>query len=77
MEKSKVYFTNFRATVQENIQQKLVRLMKTAGMDSIDFDKNIQRLRFILVNRVIWPISGRIMQKQWLILCGVLVENHF
>lgn len=41
MEKSKVYFTNFRATVQENIQQKLVRLMKTAGMDSIDFDKKI------------------------------------
>ena len=39
MEKSKVYFANFRATVQENIQQKLVRLMKTAGMDTIDFDK--------------------------------------
>lgn len=39
MEKSKVYFTNFRATIRENIQQKLVRLMKTAGMDTIDFDK--------------------------------------
>lgn len=39
MEKSKVYFANFRATVQENIQQKLARLMKTAGMDTIDFDK--------------------------------------
>lgn len=39
MEKSKVYFANFRATVRENIQQKLVRLMKTAGMDTIDFDK--------------------------------------
>ena len=38
MEKSKVYFANFRATVQENIQQKLARLMKTAGMDTIDFD---------------------------------------
>ena len=72
MEKSKVYFTNFRATVQENIQQKLVRLMT-----ALILIKNIQRLRFILVNRVIWPISGRIMQKQWLILCGVLVENHF
>ena len=39
MEKSKVYFANFRATVRENIQQKLVRLMKTAGMDTIDFDR--------------------------------------
>lgn len=39
MEKSKVYFANFRATVQENIQQKLARLMQTAGMDTIDFDK--------------------------------------
>ena len=38
MEKSKVYFANFRATVRENIQQKLVRLMKTAGMDAIDFN---------------------------------------
>ena len=39
MEKSKVYFANFRATVHENIQQKLTRLMKTAGMDTIDFQK--------------------------------------
>ena len=38
MEKSKVYFANFRATIRENIQQKLVRLMKTAGMDTIDFN---------------------------------------
>ena len=45
MEKSKVYFTNFRATVQENIQQKLVRLMKTAGMDSIDFDKKYTAIK--------------------------------
>ena len=39
MEKSKVYFANFRASVHENIQKKLVRLMKTAGMDTIDFER--------------------------------------
>ncbi len=34
---SKVYFTDFRATYSENLQQKLTRLMKTAGMGDIDF----------------------------------------
>ncbi len=32
MAKSKVYFTNFRTTLQENQLQKLARLVKTAGM---------------------------------------------
>ena len=51
MEKSKVYFANFRATPRENIQQKLVRLMKTAGMDTIDFEtlnKAIQDLAAVV-----------------------------
>lgn len=34
---SKVYFADLRADVQENLQQKLTRLMKTAGMGDIDF----------------------------------------
>ncbi len=38
MEKSKVYFTNFRTTSDENTQQKLARLMATAGMGDIDFE---------------------------------------
>ena len=29
---SKVYFADLRADVHENLQQKLTRLMKTAGM---------------------------------------------
>ena len=37
MEPSKVYFTNFRTTSDENRIQKLKRLMLTAGMDRIDF----------------------------------------
>ena len=37
MEKAKVYFTSFKATEQENLLQKLHRLMKTAGFEQIDF----------------------------------------
>lgn len=37
MEKSKVYFTNMRTSFNENLPQKLARLMKTAGIGEIDF----------------------------------------
>ena len=37
MEKAKVYYTSMRATGNENITQKLVRLAKTAGIENIDF----------------------------------------
>ena len=36
---SKVYYADLRATYRENLQQKLTRLMTTAGMGEIDFDK--------------------------------------
>lgn len=35
---SKVYWADFRADFRENLQQKLTRLMKTAGMGEIDFE---------------------------------------
>ena len=37
MEKSKVYFANFRATAKLNLLQKLERLVKQAGIEQIDF----------------------------------------
>lgn len=37
MEKSKVYFTNLRATSKMNLLQKLERLVKEAGIEQIDF----------------------------------------
>ena len=37
MKKSKVYFTTFKATEQENLLQKLHRLMKSAGFEEIEF----------------------------------------
>jgi len=39
VEKSKVYFTNMRTTTNENLQQKLSRLIKTAGINQIAFTK--------------------------------------
>ena len=38
MEKSKVYFTNLRAKNNDNLQQKLERLIRKAGIGDIDFD---------------------------------------
>lgn len=37
MEKAKVYYTDFKTSFSENIPQKLERLIKTAGIDQIDF----------------------------------------
>ena len=41
MEASNVYFTSFKATEHENLLQKLHRLMKTAGFETIDFTDKI------------------------------------
>lgn len=45
MEKSKVYFTDFHVTMNENLQQKLSRLIRTAGMSQIDFDKKYAAIK--------------------------------
>ncbi len=37
MEKSKVFFTDFRTSFTENLMQKLNRLVRTAGISQIDF----------------------------------------
>ncbi len=42
---SKVYFTDFRANFRENLQQKLTRLMKTAGMGNIDFNEKFVAIK--------------------------------
>ena len=45
MEKSKVYFTNMRTSFNENLPQKLKRLIKKAGIDSIDFDEKYTAIK--------------------------------
>ena len=42
---SKVYFANLRADYHENLQQKLTRLMKTAGMGNIDFNEKFVAIK--------------------------------
>ena len=45
MDKAKVYFTSFKATGQENLLQKLHRLMKTAGFETIDFQEKYTAIK--------------------------------
>ncbi|MDO4518867.1 MAG: DUF362 domain-containing protein [Eubacteriales bacterium] len=45
MEKAKVYFTSFKATSHENLLQKLHRLMKTAGFETIDFNEKYAAIK--------------------------------
>lgn len=45
MEKSKVYFTDMHVTFKENLQQKLKRLIKTAGIGEIDFNKKYAAIK--------------------------------
>ena len=42
---SKVYFADLRADYHENLQQKLTRLMKAAGMGEIDFNEKFVAIK--------------------------------
>lgn len=84
MAPSKVYFTNFRTTFQENLIQKLSRLVLTAGMDQIDFkDKYVAikmhfgepgNLAFLRPNyaRVLVDIIRDLGGKPYLVDCNTL-----
>lgn len=63
MEKSKVYFTSFKATGNENLLQKLHRLMKTAGFENIDFKDKYAAIKTILENMEILRSYVRTMQE--------------
>ena len=45
MEKSKVYFTSFKTSFTENLMQKLARLVKTAGIETIDFQDHYAAIK--------------------------------
>ncbi|MBR5903324.1 MAG: DUF362 domain-containing protein, partial [Clostridia bacterium] len=45
MEKSKVYFTNMRTTADENLPQKLRRLIRKAGIGEIDFENKFAAIK--------------------------------
>ena len=45
MEKSKVYFTDFRTRNGYNLLQKLENLIKKAGIETIDFDQKFVAIK--------------------------------
>lgn len=45
MEKSKVYFTTFKTSMNENLLQKLRRLMVRAGIKDIDFENKYAAIK--------------------------------
>lgn len=45
MAKSKVYYTDMRTSFNENLPQKLERLIKTAGIGTIDFEKKYAAIK--------------------------------
>ena len=45
MDSSKVFFTTFKTTEKENLLEKLHRLMKTAGFESIDFKEKYAAIK--------------------------------
>lgn len=45
MTKSKVYYTNMKTSFSENLPQKLERLIKTAGIGEIDFEKKYAAIK--------------------------------
>lgn len=63
MGKSKVYFTNLHTRNNDNLQQKLARLIKKAGIGDIDFTKNMRQLKFISASRGIWLIYVQTTQR--------------
>lgn len=44
-EKAKVYFTDFRALPGTSLQQKLTKLMKSAGIENIDFENKFVAIK--------------------------------
>ncbi len=45
MSKSKVYYTSMKTSFNENLPQKLERLIKTAGIGEIDFDRKYAAIK--------------------------------
>ena len=45
MSPSKVYYTDFHATLEENLLQKLARLVRAAGMEQIDFKNKFTAIK--------------------------------
>ena len=70
MAASKVYFTTFHTTLEENIQQKLSRLLLTAGMDLSDFKNRHVAIKLHFGEPGNLAYCARTMQRPSRILCA-------
>ena len=77
MEKAKVYFTDFRTSSDENLLQKLKRLMATAGMDTIDFTNKYVAIKLHFGEPGTWPMCGPTMCGPWRSLSRTWAANRF
>ena len=68
MNPSKVYFTDFHATPNETLLQKLHRLMKTAGFEQIDFTDKFTAIKLHFGEMGTSPSCGRIIPGWWPII---------
>ena len=64
MEKSKVYFTDFRTRLGEGLPSKLKRLMKAAGIQNMDMDHKFVLSSCTLESWATWVSYVRIMRKR-------------
>ncbi len=62
-EKKKVYWCDFRAVPRTNLLEKLKRLMRHAGIETIDFDKKMAAIKIHFGEPEIYLICVRITQK--------------
>lgn len=63
MEKSKVFFTDFRCHPGTNNLQKLQKLCKKAGIGNINFEGKFLPSNSISGNWAVWPRCVRSMSK--------------
>ena len=63
MEKSTVYFTDFRCPVGTSQLDKLKKLCIAAGIKDMDMDGKFVAIKCILENWGIWLSFGQTMQK--------------
>ena len=77
MEKAKVYWADFRTTNSESLMQKLVRLVKNASIETIDFDGKFTAIKLHFGEPETSRTCGRIMRERFRNLLKVSEEDLF
>ena len=65
MNASKVYCTNLRVRTGDTLQMKLERLLRKAGLPTMDLEDKYVAVRFISESPATWPISAPTTPALW------------